>query len=155
MRRSSVTCGWLMVLYGHSRFLHYLKLTFPNPLFSTFIASLLYWQILGMHVKPLWRRSMAALEAGVKTVLQAKNPLPWGCSQEWIACERNKQTNKNYHGQTMRSFKVFLQVSMHFFLPHIHCFILHSKICARVCRWNMTYFSRGTEEKQPMTYGVK
>ena len=22
-----------------------------------------------------------------------KNPLPWGCLQEWIACERNKQTN--------------------------------------------------------------
>ena len=24
-----------------------------------------------------------------------KNPLPWGCSQEWIACDWNKQTASN------------------------------------------------------------
>ena len=51
---------------------YYLKLTFPTPLFSPSIASLLYRQILSMHVKPIRRRSMAALEAGVKTAVHAK-----------------------------------------------------------------------------------
>ena len=31
-----------------------------------------------------------------------KSPLPWGCSQKWIACDRNKQTNKPYIGKISR-----------------------------------------------------
>ena len=48
---SSVTCGWFTVLSRHSGFLHHLKLTFPTSLFTPSIVSLLYGQILSMHVK--------------------------------------------------------------------------------------------------------
>ena len=52
MRRLLVICGWSVVLYGHSSFLHHLKLTFLTPLFSPSMAPFLYRQTLSMHVKP-------------------------------------------------------------------------------------------------------
>ena len=51
MRRLSVTCGWPVVLSGHSGFHHHLKLIFPTPLFSHSIAPVLCRQTLSMHVK--------------------------------------------------------------------------------------------------------
>ena len=52
MKRLLDTCGWPVVLSGHSGFLHHLKLIFPTPLFSHSIAPFLYRQTLSMHVKP-------------------------------------------------------------------------------------------------------
>ena len=52
MRRLSVTCGWLVVIPGHSSFLHHLKLILPTYLFSHSIAPFLYRQTLSTHVKP-------------------------------------------------------------------------------------------------------
>ena len=82
MRRLSVTCGWPVVLFGHSGFFHHLKLIFLAPLFSPFIALFPYTQTLSMHVKPN--------EIGVKpTTLKA------GCGNSRITGKTGSLVTRN------------------------------------------------------------
>ena len=61
---------------------------YPLPtLFSPFIASLLYKQILSVHVKSPQRRSTTALEAGAKMAVHAKIHSLVGACRSKIACE--------------------------------------------------------------------
>ena len=68
------------------------KTDIPYPLLLPSIAYLLYRQILSTYVKTSPKMEYSCPWGVSKNGCARKKPLPWGCSQEWIACDRNKQT---------------------------------------------------------------